>query len=311
MQINTNISSMLTQNYMREANGYLEKSMERLSSGKRINTAGDDAAGLAITSRMTSQIKGMNVAARNANDGISLIQTAESALGSMTNILQRMRELAVQADNGTNGVKDKASLQAEITLLRDELQTIATKTNFNSTALLDGSRAAGTADVILHVGANALDTLVFNIQDMQTNAVGGFDFTNDAVSGEPGWASDEAFVADIDVTDDASAIWGTGSALATPLTGAQAGIKIIDGALDQINSTRANLGAMQNRLQFTIDNLKTAETNTSAARSRIEDADMAAEVSEMTKRQILVSSSMSMLQRANQNPQNLLQLLQG
>lgn len=284
MNINTNISSIVTRSYLSQNQASLEGAMERLSSGKRINSAADDAAGLAIASRMTTTVIGKEVATRNANDGISLIQTAESALGSISNILQRMRELAVQADNGTNSASDKASLQAEITQLLSEIQNTATKTSFNGISLLDGT----TPNVTLHVGNGAADTLSFSIGDNQTTALGHAELTLDA----------------LDVTGTTNVIT-TGSA-----NGAQDAILAIDAALDQVSAKRAEFGALQNRLEFTVDNLTSSKSNTEAARSRIEDADMAAETSNMTKQRVLVQSAIAMLSQANQSPQMVLQLLQ-
>jgi flagellin len=284
MNINTNISSIITRSYLSSSQMNLGDAMEKLSSGKRINGASDDAAGLAISSRMTTQVRGKEVAMRNANDGISLIQTAESALGSMSNILQRMRELAVQADNGTNSGTDKTSLQAEITQLINEMTNISTKTQFNGITLLNQAATS----ITLHVGEGAADTLSFAIGDNQTTAIGHTDLAISA----------------LDVTS-ATATVSSGSN-----NGAQDAIISIDSALDQISSKRAELGALQNRLEFTVDNLTSSKMNTEAARSRVEDADMAAETSNMTKQSVLVQSAIAMLSQANQNPQMVLQLLQ-
>ena len=294
MIINTNISSIVTRSYLNKNQFQLEDAMGKLSSGKRINSAGDDAAGLAISSRMQTQIRGKEVAMRNANDGISLIQTAESALGSISNILQRLRELSVQANNGTNSVTDKASLQAEISQLLDEIESIAGRTEFNGINLLNGS----TATVTLHIGNESADTLSFNLEDAQRAVLGGYDTAADAPA-----AGGNVFLGDINVTDDTTWV-GDG------FTGAEVAIKVIDTALDEISSKRAEFGALQNRLEFTIDNLSTSKTNTEAARSRVEDADMAAESSNMAKQRVLVQSAVAMLSQANQSPQAILQLLQ-
>ena len=275
MYINTNVSSIITRNYLRMNNSTLEKAMERLSSGKRINGAADDAAGLAIATRMTAQVRGMDVATRNAQDGISLIQTAESALGTVTDILQRVRELAVQADNGTYGATDKQSIQDEIQQLVAEIDHIATTLTFNGISLLDGSQA----NVTLHISDKFNDTIMLTLTDVRATVVG---------------LGAGSMVADIDVVGDA-----------------QMAISIVDSALDTISGTRADFGAIQNRLDFIIDNLQVTKQNTEASRSRIEDADMAAESSNLTRAQILAQSSMAMLQKANQNPQQVLQLLQG
>jgi len=268
MIINTNVSSLVTRNNLRKTNDALQATMQKLSSGKRINSASDDAAGLAIATRMSSQITGMNTATRNANDGMSLVQTAESAMGSVSDILQRMRELAVQADNGTYSASDKTNLKAEFDQLTSEIDHIASNTSFNGVKLLDGSTAA----VTLHISDAATDTMTVGLQSMTSTAL--------TITG-------------LDIS-----------------TNAQAALTAIDGALDSVSTGRATLGSYQNRLGFTVDNLSTASTNLTSARSRIEDADMAAESSEMTRNKILSQSSIAMLAQANQNPQQVLQLLQ-
>jgi flagellin len=253
---------------MRTNNSVLEQTMERLSSGKRINAAKDDAAGLAIVTRMNSQIRGMQTATRNAQDGQSLLQTAESALGSISDILSRMRELAVQADNGTYSTTDKTSLQAEVADLIAEIDHIAQNTTFNGISLLNGTSTL----VSLHISDKATDVIGVSLQNGTSGSLA---------------------VGTVNVS-----------------TGAQAAITAIDTALNTVSTSRANLGAKQNRLNFIIDNLQIAKQNTEASKSRIEDADMAQEASELTKRQILAQSSMSMLQQANQSKQSVLSLLQ-
>ena len=290
MNINTNISSIVTRSFLNSNQAGLEKAMERLSSGKRINSAADDAAGLSITTRMYTQTRGKEVAMRNANDGISLIQTAESSLGSISNILQRMRELAVQADNGTYSSTDKDALQSEMAQLVSEIKNIAENTHFNGIKLLDGLGGP----VGLHIGDGASDTLSFNLMNAKTDTIGGYSTT---LAG----ASTTLFIKDITVN---------GAAQDDTLSNAQVAIGVIDKALDEVSSKRAEFGALQNRLEFTIDNLNSAKTNTESARSRIEDADMAAEASNMTKQNVLVQSSVAMLTQANQAPQQVLQLLQ-
>jgi flagellin len=275
MNINTNISSITTQNYMRKNNVELASAMERLSSGKRINSAADDAAGLAITSRMTAITRGLDAAIRNANDGNSLLQTAESSLGSISSLLQRIRELAVQADNDTYSANDKQSLQDEINQMLSEIDHVAATTEFNGVKLLDGT----VPTINLHISHLATDTIQVTLQDATTGATG--------LNLDP--------TTNVDVT-------GAGTA--------QTAIATIDAALDTITSQRAGLGAMMNRMNYTIDNLSATNTNMQASRSRIEDADMAAEVSRMSKQKVLLQSSISMLTQANQQPQMILSLLQ-
>ncbi len=273
MYVNTNVSSLIARNAMRINNDDLTQAMERLSSGLRINTAADDAAGLAISERMTAQVRGMNQATRNAQDGISLIQTAEGAMGTITDILQRMRELAVQADNGTYSAEDKASIKGEMDQLIAEIDHIASTSTFNGINLLNAAQ-----DVTLHISDKYNDTITVSLSDVQSTALGGATGTVDGV----------------DVTADA-----------------QAAIQVIDEAINQLSEIRAGLGAAQNRLDFIVDNLSVSIQNTEASRSRIKDADMAAESSTLTKAQILSQTSMAMLQRANSTPQGVLQLLQG
>ena len=270
MYINTNFNSLVSRGYLYNTNKDLSKTMERLSSGKRINGAADDAAGLAISTRMTAQVRGLDVATRNAQDGVSMIQTAESAMGSVSDILQRMRELAVQADNGTYAASDITSMQGEFDALVKEIGHIADTTTFNGKNLLNGG-ATGTA-VTLHISDKHDDTLVVNFADVTATQLSVHNLT---------------------------------------LSDAQAAIQSIDTALDTVSSKRGDLGASINRLDFVVDNLISAKNNTAASRSRIEDADMAAEMSELTKKQILQQSTMAMLSKANSQPQGVLSLLQG
>jgi len=267
MIINTNVSSLKTRFNLGKTQQDLSSAMERLSSGKRINSAKDDAAGLAISTRMTSQVRGMDVAMRNAGDGISMLQTAEGALGSVSDILQRMRELAVQADNGTNSTSDKTALKGEFDQLASEIEHIAQSTSFNGVKLLNGT----TATVTLHISDAATDTMTIGLDSI---------------------ASASLFSGTMDISTDA-----------------QGAIGIIDTALDTVSSQRADLGSSMNRLGFAIDNLSVTRNNLTAARSRIEDADMAEEMSRLTRDRILSQSATSMLAQANQQPQLVLNLL--
>jgi len=270
LTINTNVASLNAQRNLGATQTNLSRSMQRLSSGLRINSAKDDAAGLAISDRMTAQIRGLNQAARNANDGISLAQTAEGALQETTNLLQRMRELAVQSANDTNSDTDRDSLQAEVTQLVSEIDRISTDTAFNGRVLLDGN-ASG---MVFHVGANSGQSITFDIA--------GASSTDLAVSG-------------VDISDQA---------------GADAAIGAIDDALELVDTSRGDLGAVQNRFESTIANLSNVSENLSAARSRILDADIAQETSNMTKQNILQQARVSILAQANQQPQLALSLLQ-
>ena len=282
--INTNIISLNAQRNVSTSQTALTSSMQRLSSGLRVNSAKDDAAGLAIAERMTAQVRGMNVAARNANDGISLAQTAEGALGKVSDSLQRMRELAVQSANATNSNSDKDSLDKEFGELAKEIQRVVGGTTFNGKNVLGSN--AGTLD--FQVGANTT--------------------SNDLIS-----------ITTTDMTSDSSitAVAGTdnqGSGRATIDSVANAGtirsvIGFIDTALDTVNSQRATLGASQSRFDAAVSNLHISVENQSAARSRILDTDFAAETANLSRAQILQQAGNAMVAQANQLPNQVLQLL--
>lgn len=286
MTVNTNIASLSVQKNLNRASDGLSSSMQRLSSGLKINSAKDDAAGLQIANRLTSQIRGLNVAVKNANDGISIAQTAEGALQESTNILQRMRELALQSRNDSNSEKDRTALNAEFTAMGEELTRIASTTKFGKdTALLNG---AGTFE--FQVGANTGDAEIISIN-----------------LGSGGFGAEALGVG------SAISING-GTAAASAATSAahdnvDAAISAIDKAMDTINTQRADLGAVQNRMTSTISNLQNIAENATSARSRVQDADFAAETSEMTKQQTLQQASTAILAQANQLPNAVLKLL--
>jgi len=281
--INTNISSLLAQVSLNAARAGAETAMERLSSGQRINSAADDAAGLSIASRMTAQITGIRAAIKNANDGISLMDTAEGAMAEVTNMLQRMRELALQSANDTNSANDRAASQSEVDALSIEIDRIAVTTTFNGISILDGSDSNGFA---LQVGAStAADaTITVTIGDLAAASLN--TGTGAGVS-----SSDS----DVQMDTNAHAL--------TAVTN-------IDDAIEYVNQQRSALGAVRNRLDHTISNLTSISTNTAAARSRIMDTDYAEETSEMTKNQILNQASTAMLAQANKISQSVLSLLQ-
>ncbi|MCU0976207.1 MAG: flagellin domain-containing protein [Steroidobacteraceae bacterium] len=268
--INTNMLSLNAQRNLSSSQSSLATALQRLSSGLRINSAKDDAAGLAISERFTAQIRGLNQAVRNASDGISLAQTAEGALAEVTNNLQRIRELAVQSANATNSPSDRASLQAEVTQLLEEIGRVAAQTTFNGTELLDGSFTSA----VFQVGANAGETITV------TSTV-----------------------------DATTATLGIATADISTVGGASAAITAVDGALDDINGFRAEFGAIQNRFESVIANLTTAAENLTASRSRIQDADFAAETAALTRAQILQQAGVAILAQANAAPQNVLGLL--
>ena len=282
--INTNIASLNAQRNLNASQSSLAVSMQRLSSGLRVNSAKDDAAGLAIAERMNAQVRGMNVAVRNANDGISLAQTAEGALGKVSDSLQRMRELAVQARNATNSTSDKDSLDKEFGELAKEIQRVLGGTSFNGKKIL-GADATSQA---FQVGANTSTDDTINITT--TNLTSDASITTVAGTNNTGTSR-----AKIDSTADATAI-GTV-------------IDDIDAALDKINSERATMGASQSRFDAVISNLQQSVESQSAARSRIMDADFAQETANLSRAQILQQAGTAMVAQANQLPQQVLSLL--
>ncbi len=271
--INTNIGAIRAANASNAAAKMVGTAMERLSTGKRINSAKDDAAGLAISNSMTAQIRGMSQGIRNANDGISLAQTADGALNEVTNMLQRIRELGVQSASGTyQDTTDRAYMQNEVDELTAQIDQVVTNTKFNGVALFDGSTAA----VTVQTGANGTDTVDLAMTDLTTLAASG---------GAAG-------------SYDVSTAAAANGVLAT-----------VDGELDSINGARATLGAGQSRLESVVNNLTSNVTNLSDARSRIEDADYSQETTAMAKAQILSQASTAMIAQANQSQQNVLSLL--
>lgn len=376
--INTNLPSLNTQRNLSTSQASLATSIQRLSSGLRVNSAKDDAAGLAIAERMNAQVKGLNVAARNANDGVSLAQTAEGALGKIGDMVQRMRELAVQSSNATNSVNDRAALNEEVKQLQSEIQRLATTTNFNGTKLLDGSFSdqafqvgadAGQVITIADI-ANAQTTSIgtvyagtLDVSAIEMNAMAAADITvtvpgvnGDApvdlglTTANTGTASDRinelvnainsnpTLAGHVTATYDSASqsvmvMSSTGTvtlAVANAATagaandltgstvsgmdissfaGAQKAIMQSDDALNTINSARAMLGALQSRFENAVSNIQITAENTTAARSRILDADFAAETAAMTRAQILQQAGTAMLSQANQIPQQVLSLL--
>jgi flagellin len=384
---------MKAQNNLNGANSKLSMSMERLSSGLRINSAKDDAAGLQIANRLTSQINGLGVAARNANDGISIAQTAEGAMQESTNILQRMRDLSLQSANGSNSSEDRVSMQKELSALQEELTRISDTTSFGNQKLLNGS--FDTKD--FQVGANANEVIPLTLTDVSASMIGKnslattgdiTDATVTALTGDTGYealtftytdaageastlTADLAGVSDIDGLEAAinTALADTGASVVQNTAGdaleyaggidvgtslivassqkvngtsdgseataatpdittattatlssikdidistqdsAQSALAAIDGAIAMIDSSRASLGAFQNRMSFTINNLNNIQSNVTDARSRIQDVDFASETAELTKQQILSQTSSAMLAQANQIPQTALSLL--
>ena len=381
--INTNVASLNAQRNLNSSQDALHTSLQRLSSGLRINSAKDDAAGLAISERFGSQIRGMNQAARNANDAISVTQTAEGALGSISDNLQRIRELSVQSANATNSTTDRSAMNAEVTQLKAEIDRVANQTSFNGTKLIDGSFTAA----VFQIGANANETItVAGIQNATVAGVGsvssasgqgavtstistqgvatvagamlinGVDIgalsavgttqervaqvvdavnKGSAASGVNAYldtaankivltSSGNIAVTGTDAAGGAATSLTSATANATAATttglttldissyaGASLAIKQTDSALSQINSARANLGALQNRFESTVSNLQTASENMSASRSRIRDTDFASETASLTRAQILQQAGTAMLAQANAMPNSVMTLLRG
>ncbi|KWU56075.1 flagellin [Bacillus mycoides] len=377
MRINTNINSMRTQEYMRQNQAKMSNAMDRLSSGKRINNASDDAAGLAIATRMRARESGLGVAANNTQDGMSLIRTADSALNSVSNILLRMRDIANQSANGTNTGDNQKALDKEFSALKEQIDYISKNTEFNDKKLLNGDNKSiaiqtlDNADTTKQININLadssttslkIDTLSIEGTGSKTIAITAGDIAKDqanidavgvaktalgALTGTPTAAAintavdnfktafakaDKALMSDTqikavtdaitafeaDATPDLTKAQAIGTAYTAPAAGnitksssnASDAIKSIDDALDTIASNRATLGATLNRLDFNVNNLKSQSSSMASAASQIEDADMAKEMSEMTKFKILNEAGISMLSQANQTPQMVSKLLQ-
>ena len=283
--VNTNINASVAQNALARNERKMDTAMERLSTGKRINSSQDDAAGLAISSRMTSQIRGLETGIRNANDAISMISTADGALIEVTNMLQRMRELALQASNGTTTSADRAYLSSEYANLLAEIDRIAENTQWNGMTILNHVTAASST-FKYQVGANGGQTIAVDFGNM-----------TDTVSGV--FTELKASHSVITSTTTASAITqGTSAVVA------------LDAAITAVNSQRATFGAAMNQLTYAVDNLSNVKVNAEASRSRIMDADYAVETSELARTQIISQAGTAMLAQANQLPQTVLSLLQ-
>lgn len=274
LRIYNNVEAQSAHRQLQNTNQNLGKAMERLSSGLRINRAGDDAAGLAVSEVMRSKIRGMTVAGRNAQDGVSLVQVADAALGTVTEMLQRVRDLAVQAANGTLNDSQRLNLDKEVQNILQEVGRVGSDTEFNGVKILAGSVATAASAVTLQIGADGGQNIGFTISTISTADLG---------------------IVGLAVSTQASA---------------SAAIASLDSAISTLNTQRANMGAIQNRLEQTINRLGVTAENLQAAESRIRDADMAAEMIFFTKNQILQQSGTAMLSQANQAPQSVLQLLQ-
>ncbi|MGY3902040.1 flagellin N-terminal helical domain-containing protein [Aeromonas lusitana] len=291
MFINTNTSSLNAQRNLMNTTKSLDTSYTRLASGLRINSAKDDAAGLQISNRLTSQVNGLDQGNRNANDGISLAQTAEGAMDEVTGMLQRMRTLAQQSANGSNSDKDREALQKEVDQLGSEINRISKDTTFAGTKLLDGNYSG-----VFQVGADANQTIGFSLSQAGGFSISGIAAAVSAAGGSP-----------------VGSVFTSGSTVGgisiSTQTNAQNVLASVDSMLEIVDGKRAELGAVQNRLDSTIRNQANISENVSAARSRIRDADFATETANMTKQNILQQAASSILAQANQRPQSALSLL--
>ena len=344
MRINHNIAALNTHRQLGQANNAQQNSMEKLSSGLRINNASDDAAGLAISEKMRGQIRGLDQASRNAQDGISMIQTAEGALNETHSILQRMRELAVQSSNDTNTNVDREEIQKEVDQLSEEITRIGNNTEFNTQNLIDGSFSGK-----FQIGSNEGQDIELNVSDMRANAlgveeikgtIGGSADTvvndtahtlttgNYTISDNTGLELKDA-EGNVVATDSGGGVFqdadnntvitigsaadgdsfSVGGIDVSSQATATANITQLDSAIESVSAERSMLGAVQNRLDHTINNLSTSSENLTAAESRIRDVDMAKEMMNQTKSSILAQASQAMLAKANQQPQGVLQLL--
>ena len=309
--INTNIAANFIANSLAQNQQMMSKTLERLSSGSRINSASDDPAGLAISSKLTSQILGLDQAAKNANDAISMVQTADGAMTEVTNMLQRMRELTVQAATGTNTSAELTILNTEFESLEAEIHSISTNTQWNGTNLLDGS----LGQVNFHVGANANQTVSITFADLNTD----FGTTEASQAGSSSTASGALDIftnlARTTADDDSNSGNDTDEVIdlaAQVITGTSQSTTLgyIDTAITRVNSHRATLGAMVNRLEFAVDNLNNISTNTSISRSRIMDTNYAEETSKLARTQIIQQAAIAVLAQANQHQKMVLSLLE-
>ena len=292
MRIQHNITALNAHRNLSNNNSFVGKNLEKLSSGYKINRAGDDAAGLAISEKMRAQITGLETAQKNAEDGVALVQTAEGALTEVHSMLNRMVALATQSANGTYSSTNRNEMQKEIEQLNDEINRISQSANFNGMTLFSGSLVTNGGGITLHVGetSQTYNQLKISLTLMNTSTIGGTAGTSMGAA-NVGTSS----VANISITSAASA---------------RKAIDIVNNAIDQISSMRSTFGALQNRLEHTINNLGVQTENITAAESRIRDVDMAKEMMAYTKNNILVQSAQAMLAQANQVPQGVLQLLQ-
>jgi flagellin len=303
--INTNVASLNAQRSLAASGAELKTAMERLSSGKKINSAADDAAGFAIAERMTAQIRGLNMATKNATDGLSMIATVENATNDVTDMLHRIRELAVQAANDTNSSTDRGYLQKEVDSLLNEINRVASQTVYNGAEVLDGSRSGAANAQQIQVGTDSGQSISFEIDAVDTDTLG---LSLDSFTARSG--ATPAAIDDMSgETAATSATLATGEKISV-LTAADASIALgkVTAAIELVAGGRAELGAVSNRLEYTVSNLMNVAEYTTAARSRIEDADFAAESARLAKAQVLQQTGTAMLAQANASQQLALSL---
>ena len=307
--INTNVASLNAQRSLAASGAEMKTAMERLSSGKKINSAADDAAGFAIAERMTAQIRGLNMATKNATDGLSMIAAVENATNDVTDMLHRIRELAVQAANDTNSSTDRGYLQKEVDSLLNEINRVASQTVYNGAEVLDGSRSGASNAQQIQVGTDSGQSISFEIDAIDTETLG---LTGDVFTA----STSSAAAVVVDVTD--SGVDVNDANAGTPVTGekisvgtaedASATLALVTAAIETVAGGRAELGAVSNRLEYTISNLMNVAEYTTAARSRIEDADFVAESARLAKAQVLQQTGTAMLAQANASQQLALSL---
>jgi len=303
--INTNVASLNAQRSLAASGAELKTAMERLSSGKKINSAADDAAGFAIAERMTAQIRGLNMATKNATDGLSMIATVENATNDVTDMLHRIRELAVQAANDTNSSTDRGYLQKEVDSLLNEINRVASQTVYNGAEVLDGSRSGTSNAQQIQVGTDSGQSISFEVDAVDTDTLG---LSLDSFTARNG--ATPAAIDDMSgETAATSATLATGEKISV-LTAADASIALgkVTAAIELVAGGRAELGAVSNRLEYTVSNLMNVAEYTTAARSRIEDADFAAESARLAKAQVLQQTGTAMLAQANASQQLALSL---
>jgi flagellin len=298
--VNTNVGSLNAQRSLAESGRELATAMERLSSGKKINSAADDAAGFAIAERMTAQVRGLNMATKNANDGLAMLATIENATNDVTDMLQRIRELAVQAANDTNSSTDRGYLQKEVDSLMNEINRVASQTVYNDLNVLDGTRSGK-----IQVGTDAGQTVDFSISAIDTDTLGltTLSFT----AGTPATVSDISTVAAD--TDGVLSVHSAQKISVLTASDAAHSLTAITTAIEQVASNRAGYGALANRLEYTVSNLMNVAEFTTSARSQIEDADFAAESARLAKAQVLQQTGTAMLAQANASSQLAIQLI--